>query len=81
MYALWCLSHELKCVRLILSDQDRALLDQSQCQLTHFDIIVPGSKYPIILVYRPPSTSIEQTKLFIATKSLVDLSYNLSHPL
>ena len=46
----------------------------------YFDIIVSGSKYRIILVYRPPSTSIDQTKLFIAIKSLVDLLYNLSHP-
>ena len=73
-------SNELKCVRLNLSDRNRSLLDQSQCELIHFDIYFSDTKYRIVLVYRPPSSTLENSKLPNATKSIIDLMYNIAHP-
>ena len=73
-------ANDLKCVKLVLSDYDRILLEQSQCELIHFDLIFPGNKYRIILMYRPPNSSFINSELSKATKSMIDLLHNIVHP-
>ena len=74
-------SKEVKCTNFTLSKTNQMLLDQSRCELICFDLWFAFSKFRVILLYRPPNTSFEyRNDLLLATKSTIELLYNLVHP-
>ena len=65
----------------VLSDDDKNLLDNSDCEILAIDVQLLLLKYRLIVIYRPPSSSFSSNADLIAkTLVLKKLINNLTHP-
>ena len=65
------ISRDIRCYKLELSQSDLILLQRSECELICCDVISGSTKYRVVMVYRPPSSSFKNVDiLHAANKSL-----------